>query len=361
MTAKPLTILLAIALWLFVMLAISAFYLQSWLQTPDLIPPENQELLVERGESLISVAHRLHRADIIRWPRAWVYYARIFEPAPIKTGEYRLPENASPLDILHQLQAGEVVVYPVTFVEGWTFNTMLEVLGNLQNIEHQLKGLAGDEVIAALGLTIGHPEGWFFPDTYYYVSGDTDAQILLRAHERMQHILELEWRARAVGLPYETAYDALIMASIVEKETGVPHERDEIAGVFVRRLQKRMRLQTDPTVIYGLGSDYDGNLRRADLFRATPYNTYTQAGLPPTPIAMPGREAIHAALHPKDGDALYFVARGDGSHYFSATLEEHINAVRRYQKRGRRDDYRSSPQIQPPAQTDVPAERTTNE
>ncbi len=343
MTVNPLRIFIAISLWSVVMLAIAAFYFWSWLQTPHTIPEVQREFVIARGDTLSHIAHRLHRTDIIRWPDVWSYYARLFEPEPIKAGEYRLPDQASPLDILHQLQAGEVMTHPVTFIEGHTFAEMLEILRGLDNLEHDLEGLGPQEIIAALGLDIKHPEGWFFPDTYYYVAGSSDSGILQRAHSRMRRILELEWRARAIGLPYETPYEALIMASIVEKETGDPDERDEIAGVFVRRLQQGMRLQTDPTVIYGLGLNYDGNLRRADLSRATPYNTYTNDGLPPTPIAMPGREAIHAALHPTEGNSLYFVARGDGTHYFSATLDEHINAVRRYQKMGRRDDYRSSP------------------
>ena len=343
MTIKPLRIFIAIALWLAVMLAISAFYLWSWLQTPHTIPEEQREFVIAHGDSLTHIAQRLHRSEVVRWPNVWIYYARLFEPEPIKAGEYKLPDQASPLDILHQLQAGEVVTHPVTFIEGHTFAEMLNILQGLDNLKHELKGLSPHEIIAVLGLDIKHPEGWFFPDTYYYVAGGSDRGILQRAHRRMQRVLELEWRARAVGLPYETPYEALIMASIVEKETGAPDERDEIAGVFVRRLQQGMRLQTDPTVIYGMGLNYDGNLRRADLARATPYNTYTNGGLPPTPIAMPGREAVHAALHPKEGESLYFVARGDGTHYFSATLDEHINAVRRFQKTDRRDDYRSSP------------------
>ncbi len=343
MTVNPLRISISIFLWLVVMLGITGFYLWSWLQTPHHIPREAQELVVVRGDSLTGVGHRLHDADIIRWPDVWAYYARLFEPEPIKAGEYKLPDQASPLDILRQLQVGEVVTYPVTFVEGRTFADILEVLHKLPNIEHKLAGLTREEIMTALDLDIEHPEGWFFPDTYHYIAGDSDVSILRHAYRRMSRLLALEWRARAVGLPYKNSYEALIMASIVEKETGVAHERDEIAGVFVRRLKKGMRLQTDPTVIYGLGLKYDGNLQRSDLTAPTPYNTYTNHGLPPTPIALPGRETIHAALHPKEGDALYFVARGDGSHYFSATLDEHVDAVRRYQKSGRREDYRSSP------------------
>jgi UPF0755 protein len=182
-----------------------------------------------------------------------------------------------------------------------------------------------------LGLAGEHPEGRFFPDTYYYTRGMSDVQLLQRAYQTMTQFLARAWQERDPDLPYQKPYEALIMASIIEKETGAPDERRQIAGVFVRRLQKHMRLQTDPTVIYGIGADFDGNLRRRDLTTDTPYNTYRRRGLPPSPIAMPGAEAIIAALHPDDSDKLYFVARGDGSHYFSATIEEHNRAVRKYQ------------------------------
>ena len=187
------------------------------------------------------------------------------------------------------------------------------------------------ELMQRIGIEDDNPEGWLFPDTYLFDRGTSDVEILSRAHRRMREVLDEEWAKREQGLPLETPYQALTLASIVEKETGLASERPQIAGVFVRRLQKGMKLQTDPTVIYGMGDDFDGNIRREDLTRPTPYNTYVIQGLPPTPIALPGREAINAVLHPADGDALYFVARGDGSHHFSATLDEHNCAVRHYQ------------------------------
>jgi UPF0755 protein len=244
--------------------------------------------------------------------------------------------------MLHLLQSGKVIHYQVTLPEGITLQRALDILARQAELEHVLEG---PEDARILELIKPHtlPEGLIFPDSYHYARAATDWEIVQRAHGDMQSVLQREWRARAPDLPYETPYEALIMASIIERETGLAQEREQIAGVFVRRLHKGMRLQTDPTVIYGLGSDYKGNLRRKHLADdSNPYNSYRHGGLPPTPIALPGRAAIHAALHPAAGDALYFVARGDGGHVFSATLAEHEQAVRKYQLR-RRKDYRSSP------------------
>jgi UPF0755 protein len=223
----------------------------------------------------------------------------------------------------------------LTLVEGWNFREVLEAVREHPVIVDTLPAEAtASDVMALLGHPDEHPEGRFFPDTYLFPRDTTDVQFLMRAFERMETILEDEWEQRAAELPLKDPYEALILASIIEKETGRADERTEIAGVFIRRLRKGMLLQTDPTVIYGLGDSFDGNLRRRDLEADNPYNTYRRAGLTPTPIAMPGRDAIHAALHPADGDALYFVAKGDGSHQFSATLGEHNRAVRRYQLKG---------------------------
>ncbi len=212
-----------------------------------------------------------------------------------------------------------------------------------------------DRIMEAMGAKGAHPEGRFFPDTYLFTSSETDLDLLRRAFERMEEVLAAEWQAKAENLPYDSPYDALIMASIVERETGAVHEREEVAGVFVRRLEKGMRLQTDPTVIYGMGEKYQGRITRKDLRTHTDYNTYRIDGLPPTPIALPGREAIHAALNPAEGDTLYFVARGDGTHKFSKTLAEHQKAVRAFQL-NRRSDYRSSPAPSPAPSPDTTAE-----
>lgn len=232
--------------------------------------------------------------------------------------------------------------YRVTLVEGWTFRQALQKIRSEQKIVKSAAGSTVHAAARALGLEGGAVEGWIFPDTYVYRSGTTDIELLQQAYERMQQVLGEEWLAKGDRLPYKSPYEALIMASLIEKETGQPSERSQIAGVFVRRLNRGMRLQTDPAVIYGLGEGYNGNLTRAHLRQPTPYNTYVIRGLPPTPIALPGRAAIRAALNPEPGKSLYFVGKGDGSHHFSATLTEHNRAVREYQLK-RRADYRSSP------------------
>ncbi|WP_458237118.1 endolytic transglycosylase MltG, partial [Pseudomonas sp. P5_A2_2] len=237
---------------------------------------------------------------------------------------------------------GEMVQYSLTLVEGWNFRQVRAALAKEEKLDHSLDGLSDSQVMDKLGHSGIFPEGRFFPDTYRYVRGMTDIELLKTAYERLDEVLSKEWEQRSSDVPYTEPYQALIMASLVEKETGVPQERGQIAGVFVRRMAMGMLLQTDPTVIYGLGDRYSGKLTRAHLKEATPYNTYMNAGLPPTPISMVGREAIHAALNPVEGNSLYFVARGDGTHVFSDDLDAHNNAVKEFQLK-RRADYRSSP------------------
>lgn len=271
-------------------------------------------------------------------------YARISPVADrMQVGEYRLEPGLSLLDFMDKLERGDVVTREVTLVEGWTIGDLRRALKNADKLEHRITDLDNQALMQELGKPDHHPEGWFAPETYAYVRGDTDLDLLARALERQERILARAWKKRADGLPLEKPYEALILASIVEKETAVPDERAKIAGVFVNRLNQGMRLQTDPTVIYGLGEDYEGNLRQSHLQRDTPYNTYRRAGLPPTPIAMPGEASIRAAVNPADTDALYFVARGDGTHVFSSSLEAHQKAVREYQLR-RRENYRSTPE-----------------
>lgn len=248
----------------------------------------------------------------------------------LRPGEYRLEPGMDGRALLERLRRHEVVSYGLTIPEGWTFGQMRDALNAADKLEHETRALSDAEVMARLGREGEHPEGRFFPDTYRYRKGVSDLEILRQAMTRMDEVLETAWAERAKDLPLETPYEALIMASLVERETGAPEERERIAGVFVRRLEKGMRLQTDPTVIYGMGDRYEGNITRADLREATPYNTYVIEGLPPTPIALPGRAALEAAVQPAEGEALYFVSRGDGTHHFSRTLREHNNAVNRY-------------------------------
>ena len=314
---------------------------QNALVKPLDVPVDGVRMDVETGSNLSRILARLESDGVLRSPR-WVrLYARLKRQSSIHPGEYMIPAGSNAMDLVARLNRGDVTRYRVTIVEGWTFLQALSQIRNSSKIRQTEAGASVDAAAEALGIE-GNPEGRIFPDTYIYRSGASDLDLLRQAFERMDQVLAQEWQNRAENLPYKNAYDALIMASIVEKETGVPWERDEIAGVFVRRLDRGMRLQTDPTVIYGMGDRYDGNLRRADLRNATPYNTYVIGGMPPTPIALPGREAIHAALNPKAGNSLYFVAKGDGSHHFSSTLNEHNRAVREYQLK-RRSDYRSSP------------------
>jgi len=323
--------------------AVVVFSIHSYLHAPSNISKEGLAFTVNAGDSIRRVATRLEGLRLLSHPKLWVIYARLSNKTNIRAGEYRLPESASPNELLSLFRSGKVVSYKVTLLEGWTFREALTHLHKQEKISKTLLSLTDNEVLQKLTLNEKHPEGLFFPDTYQYESGDSDRTVLLRAYEKMKKVLAAEWLLRAENLPYKNPYEALIMASIIERESGQAMEREKIAGVFVRRLALKMRLQTDPTVIYGLGKEYQGNLRRRHLKQPSAYNTYLIKGLPPTPIALSGRKSIHGALHPDAGTALYFVAKGDGSHYFSASLEEHNKAVRQYQINQRRDNYRSAP------------------
>ena len=307
-----------------------------------------EEIEVARGSTLGVVIRQLAERDLLRRPLLLQLYVRLSGRGHhIQAGDYLLGPGTTPLDLLDMLERGRVRTFGVTLVEGWTLAQARQLLARDAHLQKVLADVPDDRLLQALGIDDQpgrRPEGWFFPDTYVFSGKTSDRDILLQAHRRMLQVLEQEWRERAADLPYRSPYDALIMASIVERETGVAAERGQIAGVFVRRLRKDMLLQTDPTVIYGLGTAFDGNLRRRDLDdAANAYNTYQHPGLPPTPIALPGRAAIRAALRPEAGTTLYFVARGDGSHQFSSSLEEHNQAVKHYQLNQRRADYRSSP------------------
>ena len=296
------------------------------------IPQEGFIVTVERGDSVQTVARQLEQAGLLDRSYYLLVYARLSGTATrLKVGEYLLMPGSTVQDIVADMVAGRVLQYSLTIPEGWTFRQMLSAVQSHPHIKPTLLGLSDAEIMAKLGHPEQHPEGLFFPDTYHFPRGLSDLEFLRRAYNIMQVHLNRVWAERKENLPLADSYKALILASIIEKETGLDSERREVAGVFIRRLQKGMRLQTDPTVIYGLGEDFDGNLRRRDLQTDQPYNTYTRSGLPPTPIALPGLASLQAAVDPLPGDTLYFVATGEGGHVFSKTLREHNRAVRKYQ------------------------------
>ena len=305
-----------------------------FLATPLMLPGGGYVLQIEPGTPGRAIIGKLANLGFTQANWEWKLLMRL-EPLVIRAGEFGLEPGLRPRELLRLLSSGEVIQYRLTLVEGWTFAQLLEALEQDETLEHTLaqdNGHAWPNVMDSLA--IDHPEGWFLPETYQFTRGDSDSGILARSHEAMKIALDEAWNARDDDLPLDSPYELLILASIIEKETSLEAERSQIAGVFMRRLKKGMRLQTDPTVIYGMGDSYDGNIRRKDLQADTPYNTYTRSGLPPTPIAMPGRASLIAAGKPEAGDALYFVADGNGGHTFSATLEEHQAAVKKLIGRG---------------------------
>ena len=305
---------------------------KDFIATPLHIPQGSVIYEIPRGASLTAVARDLEQAGMIENARYLQWYGRYKGQANrIRAGEYRLTDDMVPDALLALLVSGRSVTYTLTLLEGWNIAQVRAAVAAHEALQHTLEGVDDVEMMNRLGRPGEHPEGRFFPDTYQFTRGQTDLEFLDRAMRKMDEELAAAWEERAPDLPLASPYQALILASIVEKETGQPDERPAIAGVFARRLRKGMRLQTDPTVIYGMGDRYDGNIRRRDLVEDTPYNTYVHTGLPPTPICMPGRDALRAAVNPAPGEALYFVSRGDGSHVFSASLEEHNAAVKRYQ------------------------------
>lgn len=329
--------------WLFV-LSLLATVAAAWLVHEDYrrfartelhIGNEERVFEVKRGDSFNDVLRRLRRSGIddghdLYW-KALAWETGVM--TRLRVGEYALRHGLTPAALLDKFEQGRVIQHRFTIVEGWSFRDLRLALANDRTLEQRIPGMTDEEVMRAIGAPAEHPEGRFLPETYNFTRGTSDIDLLKRAHAALAKTLDAAWQMRTPDLPLTTPYEALTLASIIEKETGVHGERAQIAGVFVRRLKLSMKLQTDPTVIYGLGASFDGNLTRKHLTDDTPHNTYTRFGLPPTPIAMPGRAAIEAALHPADGDTLYFVARGDGSHVFSRTLAEHNRAVQQYQLR----------------------------
>ncbi len=314
----------------------AAVRINAFLHTPVAVNEEGATFEIVPGASFRSVSEELASQSIIEHPEVFRVYARwVGQANAIQAGDYMIRFGTTPVQLLQQFTSGDVQLYPFTIVEGWNQWELLDALHQNANIEASLTDEDWPALLDELDAATHHPEGLFLPETYHIARGTTDRALLKQAYDLMQAVLREEWAGRDGELPVKTEYEALILASIIEKETARADERAKISGVFIRRLGKRMRLQTDPTVIYGIGKAFNGNLTRKDLQTDTPYNTYTRHGLPPTPIAMPGRAAINAALHPANGEELYFVATGlgDGSHAFSATKAEHDSAVAEYLKR----------------------------
>lgn len=318
---------------LLLLVSIPLLFSLRFLHSPVTTLHESITFEVAAGSSLSRVSLDLNQAGYLRYPLLFNLLAkwRGVEDA-IKTGEYELIPGLTPAQLLTQLVRGDSLQYRITLIEGWTFRQALDAIWQSDKIEKQLQSRSMAEIANLLSLDVDNPEGLLFPDTYFYTAGTSDIQLLQRASDRLEHVLATAWETRLGALPYASSYQALTLASIIEKESAVGAERGHIAGVFVRRLELGMRLQSDPTVIYGMGESYGGTIRSADLSRVTPYNTYRIDGLPPTPIALPSMESIHASLNPLPSGYLYFVAKGDGGHIFSSTLEEHNEAVNRYQR-----------------------------
>ena len=302
---------------------------------PLALDQETVQFTVEKGDGLNRILPKMRAAGITRGAD-WQWKALALQTGMsgrIHVGDYRISRQDTPAEVLHKLAVGDTARVKFTLIEGWNYKQLMQQLKDLPEPVDDVTGLSPSEVMALVGKKGMHPEGRFLPDTYFVPLSGKKSQILIDAAAAMDKALAEAWDGRDKTLPLQSAEQLLVLASIVEKETGQAHERPQIAGVFVRRLQAGMRLQTDPTVIYGMGDGYQGNIRKQDLRRDTPYNTYTRAGLPPTPIAMPGRAALLASAHPAGGDALYFVAKGNGEHLFSASYDAHRKAVQTYQKK----------------------------
>lgn len=302
--------------------------------TESVVLSQPKKIVIEKGDNFSKITTILLEKNVAikpLWFKLFAYQKKVSNK--LKAGEYELQEGLTMPEILTKLTEGRSLQYPITFPEGWSFK---QVLQQIRNNPHVVQTLGTDdfkEIMKQVNSKYDHPEGLFFPDTYLFEKNTTDLALLKKSYKRMQVVLQTEWDKREKDLPIKNAYQALILASIVEKETAAVKERQRISGVFTRRLKTGMLLQTDPTVIYGMGDEYKGNIRRKDLRKRTPYNTYVIKGLPPTPIAMPGKEAIYAALHPAKGNSVYFVAKGNGTHVFSETLRQHNNAVNKYQRK----------------------------
>ncbi|MFC1588775.1 endolytic transglycosylase MltG [Pseudomonadota bacterium] len=318
-----------------VFLAVLCVMTSQTMNTPNRLS-ESKTIELESGATIRSLVKQLQQHDLVKCPKLLILWTRLNGDAKrLQVGEYAIQPGDTLSELLTDITSGRVQQHPLQLLEGWTFKQFMQAIEDNSAIDHQLTGLDQKEILKRLEIQHDHPEGLFFPETYYIHKNISDVDVLKRAYAHMQKHLHGLWEKREQGLPFETPYEALILASIVEKESAVDEERTLIAGVFINRLRKNMRLQTDPTVIYGIGDKYDGDIRFRDLRTDTPYNTYTRRGLPPTPIAMPGLGSLKAVMHPAKTDNLYFVAINDnsGRHKFSSTLNEHNKAVDKYQRK----------------------------
>jgi UPF0755 protein len=317
---------------LLLLLPIAAGGLFYYANQPLNLPHTPFEFELKQGGNLKAVTHELKQASLLNQEWPFMLLARVLKKSEhLEAGYYVINQPITPIALLDMLHKGTVIQRKLTIAEGWTFSQFRAALDANPDLKHTTTGMSSAEILHAIGAKEHEPEGLFFPDTYYFATGTRDIVILERAYKLMQERLNDAWNNRAPDLPLKNPYEALILASIVEKETGAPADRTKVAAVFINRLRKGMLLQTDPTVIYGMGKNYTGNLHKQDLRADTPYNTYTRPGLTPTPISLPGMAALQATLHPEDIDALFFVSRGDGSSEFSSTLSAHNQAVYQYQ------------------------------
>ena len=323
----------ALALGILLVVAAAAFVIY-WSREPLIAAGSPAiEFNITQGSSMRSAMRQVRDAGVPASPWLLEILARGLGSPPVRAGSYRIEPGMTPLKLVDKLSRGDTIKETLTIVEGWTFAQMRAEMGRNRHLRPESMNLSDEELLQKVAPGYKHPEGLFYPDTYFYDRGASDLLVLQQAHQRMLKMLEQSWSKRSADLPYTSPYEALIMASIVEKETGREADRTRVASVFVNRLKRGMLLQTDPTVIYGVGPSFDGNLRKVDLQTDTPYNTYLRAGLPPTPISLPGKASLDAALNPAPGNDLYFVARGDGSSEFSSNLDDHNRAVNKYQRR----------------------------
>ena len=326
------------------MITLLSIYFKDYANKPLSANESEMQLVIEPGMNFKQITQKLIDLGVINETLPWQVFGRLSGSShSIKAGEYTIRGNLSPIQLLNKLIKGDTIQFSLTVIEGWTFNQLWDAVLSHEKIKQT--ATSKEELLEELNIT-QHPEGWFYPDTYHFPANTTNVEFFKRANEYMQNVLDEEWSGRTEDTPLKSAEEALILASIVEKETSVEEERTLVAAVFVTRLKRDMRLQTDPTVIYGMGDSYNGNIRRQDLKTDTPYNTYVHKGLPPTPIALPSRASIAAVLHPADTEAVFFVSKGDGTHHFSETYEEHREAVVKYQLGGNKHKYKANHKIE---------------